>query len=131
MAMAGNIGIQTSSVVVRGLATGEIDFYHLGRHLLRELKTACFVGVAVSIVVSGVAVLYKGDPAISMVLGLTMLAVILFAAMAGAGIPLLLHRVGADPTVATGPFITTANDVVSMLIYVGLATQMLGLGSTP
>ncbi|MFT5234501.1 MAG: magnesium transporter [Candidatus Krumholzibacteriia bacterium] len=130
MAMAGNIGIQTSSVVVRGLATGEIDFYHLGRHLLREFKTACFVGVAVSLVVSGVAVLYKGDPAISMVLGLTMLAVILFAAMAGAGIPLLLHRVGADPAVATGPFITTANDVVSMLIYVGLATQMLGLGST-
>lgn len=129
MAMAGNIGIQTSSVVVRGLATGEIDFYHLGRHLLRELKTACYVGVSVSIAIAGVAMLFKGDPAISMVLGLTMLLVVLFAAVAGAGIPLLLHRVGIDPAVATGPFITTANDVVSMLIYVGLATQMLGLGT--
>ncbi|MDX2475601.1 MAG: magnesium transporter, partial [Candidatus Krumholzibacteria bacterium] len=49
--------------------------------------------------------------------------------LAGAGIPLLLHRFGIDPAVATGPFITTANDVVSMLIYVGLATRMLSLGT--
>ena len=54
--------------------------------------------------------------------------VVLFAAMAGSGIPLLLHRVGIDPAVATGPFITTANDIVSMVIYLGLATLLLNLG---
>ncbi len=129
MAMAGNIGIQTSSVVVRGLATGEIDFYHLGRHLMRELGTAGLVGVSIALAIAGVSLAFSGDPAISLVLGLTMLVVVLFAAMAGAGIPLLLHRVGVDPAVATGPFITTANDVVSMLIYVGLATRMLNLGT--
>ncbi len=129
MAMAGNIGIQTSSVVVRGLATGEIDFFHLGRHLLRELGTAWVVGIAIAVAIAGVSLVFSGDPAISLVLGLTMLLVILFAAMAGTGIPLLLHRFGVDPAVATGPFITTANDVVSMLIYVGLATQMLKLGA--
>jgi len=129
MAMAGNIGIQTSSVVVRGLATGEIDFYHLGRHLIRELGTACLVGASIAVAIAGVSMAFSGDPSISLVLGLTMLVVVLFAAMAGAGIPLLLPRVGVDPAVATGPFITTANDVVSMLIYVGLATQMLDLGA--
>ncbi len=129
MAMAGNIGIQTSSVVVRGLATGEIDFFHLGRHLLREMGTACMVAVAIALAIAGVSMVFSGDPSISLVLGLTMMLVVLFAAMAGAGIPLLLHRFGVDPAVATGPFITTANDVVSMLIYVGLATQMLDLGS--
>lgn len=129
MAMAGNIGIQTSSVVVRGLATGEIDFFHLGRHMLRELGTAVFVGISIAVAIAAVSLAFSGDPSISLVLGLTMLVVVLFAAMAGAGIPLMLHRFGIDPAVATGPFITTANDVVSMLIYVGLATQMLNLGA--
>ena len=62
---------------------------------------------------------------LSVVLGISMLLVILFAAMAGSGIPLMLHRFGIDPAVATGPFITTANDIVSMLIYLGLATVIL------
>jgi len=131
MATAGNIGIQTSSVVVRGLATGEVDFYHLGRHLLRELGTALLTGLAVSVAIWGVSWLVSGDVDLSFVLGLTMLLVILFAAMAGTGIPLALHRVGVDPAVATGPFITTANDVVSMLIYLGLATLLLSLGAAP
>ncbi|MCP4574166.1 MAG: magnesium transporter [bacterium] len=131
MAMAGNIGIQTSSVVVRGLATGEVDYYHLGRHLLRELGTAFVTGVSVAVAIWGVSLLVSGDGDLSFVLGLTMLMVVLFAAMAGTGIPLALHRIGVDPAVATGPFITTANDVVSMLIYLGLATLLLSLGAAP
>ena len=130
MAMAGNIGIQTSSVVVRGLATGEVDFYHLGRHLLRELGTAVLTGVGVAVAIGCVSLLVSGDLDLSIVLSVTMLLVILFAAMAGTGIPLLLHRVGVDPAVATGPFITTANDVVSMLIYLGLATLLLSIGAS-
>ncbi len=129
MAMAGNIGIQTSSVVVRGLATGEIDVYHVGRHLLREMATAVMVGLAVAVAIAGVSLAFSGDPSLSFVLGLTMVAVILFAATTGTAIPLLLHRFGIDPAVATGPFITTANDMVSMLIYVGIATVLLKLGT--
>jgi magnesium transporter len=128
MATAGNIGIQTSSVVVRGLATGEVDFYHLGRHLLRELGTAFMTGVAVAAFIYLISWLVSGDVNLSFVLSLSMLLVVLFAAMAGSGIPLMLHRFGIDPAVATGPFITTANDFVSMVIYLGLATLMLSLG---
>ena len=128
MATAGNIGIQTSSVVVRGLATGELDFYHLGRHLLRELGTALLTGVSVAVFIYLVSWAVSGDGNLSLVLSLAMLLVVLFAAMAGSGIPLVLHRFGVDPAVATGPFITTANDIVSMVIYLGLATLMLSLG---
>ncbi len=128
MATAGNIGIQTSSVVVRGLATGEVDFYHVGRHLRRELSTAVMTGVAVAVFIYLISWLVSSNVNLSLVLSLAMLMVVLFAAMAGAGIPLMLHRFGIDPAVATGPFITTANDIVSMVIYLGLATLMLSLG---
>ncbi len=129
MAMAGNIGIQTSSVVVRGLATGEVDFYHLGRHLLRELGTALLTGVCIALLSFVVSYSLNGDLQVSLVLAMSMMAVILFAAMAGSGIPLLMHRIGVDPAVATGPFITTANDIVGLLIYFGLAASLLGLGN--
>ena len=92
MATAGNIGIQTSSVVVRGLATGEVDFYHLGRHLLRELGTAVLTGVAVAAFIYLMSWLVSGDPSLSFVLSLAMLLVVLFAAMAGSG-----HSVVAAP----------------------------------
>ena len=128
MATAGNIGIQTSSVVVRGLATGEVDFYHLGRHLMRELGTAAMTGVAVAGFIYLISWVVSGDANLSLVLSAAMLLVVLFAAMAGSGIPLMLHRFGIDPAVATGPFITTANDFVSMVIYLGLASLMLSLG---
>jgi magnesium transporter len=128
MAMAGNIGIQTSSVVVRGLATGEVDFFHLGRHLLRELGTALLTGFSIAVMSYFLSYALNGDPQVSLVLGLAMLLVIIFAAMAGSGIPLLMHRMGIDPAVATGPFITTANDIVGLLIYFGLAAILLGLG---
>lgn len=129
MAMAGNIGIQTSSVVVRGLATGEVDLFHLGRHLLRELATSLMVGVVIGVAVFLVALAFEGDVQLAWVLGLAMLLVIIFAATVGTGVPLLLHRAGADPAVATGPFITTANDIIGLAIYLGLATVLLGVGA--
>jgi magnesium transporter len=128
MAMAGNVGIQTSSVVVRGLATGEVHHYQLGRHLLRELSTSLMIGLVVGICLFLVCGVIVGDLHLAGVLALSMLLVIVFAASVGTGIPLLLHRVGADPAVATGPFITTANDIFGLLIYLGLATMLLSLG---
>jgi magnesium transporter len=128
MAMAGNVGIQTSSVVVRGLATGEVRFYHLGRHLLRELATALMVGGVIGVCLFLIGSFFVGDVSLALVVGLSMILVIIFAASVGSGVPLLLHRFGIDPAVATGPFITTANDVIGLLIYLGMATLLLKLG---
>ncbi|MGD9547026.1 MAG: magnesium transporter [Candidatus Krumholzibacteriia bacterium] len=125
MALGGNTGIQTSSVVVRGLATGELGFFQLGRHMLRELGTAMLTGAAMAVAISLLATLIHHNLQLSILLGVAMLLVILMAAMVGAGVPLLLHRVGVDPAVATGPFITTFNDVFGLLVYLGLATAFL------
>jgi len=127
MAMAGNIAIQTSSVVVRGLATGEVDIYRVGRHILRELVTALLTGSLVAVCLFLIAGVVVRDLPLALVLGLAMLLVIVFAALVGTGVPLLLQRCGTDPAVATGPFITTMNDICGLLIYLGLATALLGL----
>lgn len=127
MAMAGNIAIQTSSVVVRGLATGEIDVFRVGRHILRELLTSLLTGSLVAACLFLLAGIIVQDIPLASVLALAMLLVIIFAALVGTGVPLLLHRLGVDPAVATGPFITTMNDICGLLIYLGLATALLGL----
>jgi magnesium transporter len=127
MAMGGNTGIQTSSVVVRGLATGEMDLFRIGRHLLREMLTAMLTGGFVACCLFLVCGLLVGDLDLALVLAISMLVIIFCAAMVGTGVPILLHRVGVDPAVATGPFITTFNDVIGLLIYLGLATLLLSL----
>ena len=127
MGMAGNVGIQTSSVVVRGLATGEVDFFHLGRHLWRELVANLLIGLVIGACLFAICGVIVGDLQLAWVLFLSMLIVIVLAAAVGSGVPLLLHRHGVDPAVATGPFITTANDIFGLLIYLGLATLILNL----
>ncbi len=125
MAMGGNTGIQTSSVVVRGLATGEVDVYHIRRYLLRELGTALVTGGLVSGSLFVIAGVVFGDQRLALVLMTSMMSVIVFAALVGTAIPLLLHRFGIDPAIATGPFITTTNDFTAILIYLGMASLML------
>lgn len=126
MAMGGNTGIQTSSVMVRGLATGEVDVYRIGRYLLRELGTALLTGGFVSVVLFIVAGLVVGDLDLAVVLSVSMMSVMLCAALVGTGVPLILHRLGIDPVIATGPFITTSNDILGILIYLGMASALLG-----
>ncbi|MBC8423014.1 magnesium transporter [bacterium] len=125
MAMGGNTGIQTSSVVVRGLATGEVNVYHIGRYLLKELATALMTGGMVAAALYVVADLIVGNAALALVLTISMLSVIVFAAMVGTAVPLLLHRFGIDPAIATGPFITTSNDILAILIYLSMASLLI------
>ncbi len=127
-ALAGNVGIQTSSVVVRGLATGEVALYRIGRHLLREVATSLVVGLTVAGTLVMVSYLLNSDLYLSLVLGTAMMMVVLMASVVGTGVPLLLNRLGIDPAVATGPFITTSNDLFGLAIYLGLASLMLSLG---
>jgi len=125
MAMGGNTGIQTSSVVVRGLATGEVNVYHIGRYLMRELATALLTGSLVAAALFVVADLLVGNRELALVLTIAMLAVIVFAAMVGTAVPLMLHRFGVDPANATGPFITTSNDILAILIYLSMASVLI------
>lgn len=120
MAMGGNAGIQSATVVIRGLATGDINLRDTRQRLFREILVAFLNGFIIALLLFGVVALWLHDPKFGTILGLTMVAVIFNAAFMGTLIPFLLKRMGVDPAIATGPFITTSNDVLGLLVYFGM-----------
>jgi magnesium transporter len=122
MAMGGNAGIQSSAIVVRGLATGDVWVGQIGKRLGKEFLVAVINGVFLSVLLYGVSVLWFGDARFGLTIGLALLVVVLNATIVGATIPLLLDRLSIDPAIATGPFITTSNDALGLLIYFGFMT---------
>jgi len=125
MAMGGNSGIQTTTVVVRGLAAAPESFSIGLKSLKRELKVASFNGAIISILIFVVVASWLHLPSLGLVIAIAMMVVILNAALVGATIPFLLKKLNYDPAVATGPFITTSNDVLGLLIYLSLATAYM------
>ena len=129
--MGGNVGTQSSTIVVRGLAVGYVDRGRLRGLVLREVALGALLGLVTGLVVSlaaaglgfdGIAML----PLIGVLTG-GLVGSMTIAAAVGAGIPLVLERLQIDPAVATGPFVTTAVDVLGLLFYFGLASVMLEL----
>ncbi|TWT04836.1 magnesium transporter [Planomicrobium sp. CPCC 101079] len=123
--MAGNSGTQALAVAVRGIATGDIEEESKVKLLLREAGTGLITGVVCGIVVIGLVYFWKGELLIGVLVGTAVMGSIFVATLAGSFIPLLIHRMKIDPAVASGPFITTLNDIISILIYLGLATTFL------
>ncbi|MDI3535003.1 MAG: magnesium transporter [Thermosediminibacterales bacterium] len=126
MDMGGNVGTQSSAIIVRGIATGNINPYEIGKNLFRETVVGLLVGVFCGIVVAGVAVAWQKMPVLGLVVGTAMSITLTAAAIIGTLIPLLLNRLGQDPAVASGPFITTALDISGLFIYFGSATIFMG-----
>jgi magnesium transporter len=124
MAMGGNSGIQASTIVVRGLALGQLNPADTLQRLFKEMRVS-FINGAVCGILLWAVVSFLGEPRFGMLLGVVMLIVILNASLVGASIPLVLSRFGVDPAIATGPFITTFNDVIGLFIYLGLVTVVL------
>ncbi|RME02168.1 MAG: magnesium transporter, partial [Calditrichaeota bacterium] len=126
-AMGGNVGIQSSAIVVRGLATGEIDFKDIFKRLLKELRIALMNGLFLgSIIFAVVRIGWHERVGIALLVGGALLTVIFVASIIGTTVPLVLKKLNIDPALATGPFITTSNDIVGLFIYLALATQFLG-----
>lgn len=124
--MAGNSGTQALAVAVRGIATGDIEEESKMRLLFREAGTGLITGIVCGVVVIGLVYFWKGELLIGALVGAAVFSSIFVATLAGSFIPLLIHRLKIDPAVASGPFITTLNDIISILIYLGLATTFLG-----
>ncbi|MCK4401988.1 magnesium transporter, partial [bacterium] len=124
-AMGGNIGIQSSTIVVRGLATGIIDTKKIWRMLFREIRIGAIMGLACGAVVGAVGVLWQGQLVFGLILSISMFMAIIVAAAIGAIIPLVFNKFNIDPAIATGPFVTTANDITGMLIYFSLALGLI------
>ena len=126
-AMGGNIGIQSSAIVVRGLATGEIGLFDIARRLLRELRIGLLMGVMCGGIVGLVAFVWQGNALLGVIVGSAMLSAITVAATMGALVPLVFKKFNIDPAIATGPFVTMSNDIVGLFIYFGLAFMLLRL----
>jgi magnesium transporter len=123
--MGGNGATQALTVVVRGIALGEIDFGSARRAILKEILVGVSIGVAAGLLVAGVAVLWKGNWVLGLVIGLAMIVNLFVAGGAGAAIPLLLKRLGLDPALGSGVLVTMFTDCLGFLSFLGLATLLL------
>ncbi len=117
MDMGGNVGTQTSTLFVRGLATGEIDKKDIWRYFFREIKVGFFMGLLNGIIISAVAWLWQGIPALGLIVGIAMFVTILLASLVGTIVPMFFNHYGIDPAISSGPFVTTIKDVTGLLIY--------------
>jgi|TARA_B110000914_G_scaffold112319_1_gene98317 magnesium transporter len=116
-AMGGNVGVQSAAIVVQGLANNNLKVNNISNKLFKELGVAIFNGLICSTIILLVTMLIGYSMAISITVSISLLAVIIFAALFGTFIPLILEKYKIDPALATGPFITTINDILGLLIY--------------
>ncbi len=131
MGMGGNIGTQSSTIVVRGLATGKINTRDLWAVVSKELTIGLILGMVYGVFIGIVAQVRFHTELLSMELaftvGLAVLASMTVAALVGSLVPMLFEKANIDPAVATGPFVTTSVDIVSVYCYFIIATTLLGI----
>ncbi len=123
MAMGGNTGTQASTVAVRGLATGDISLVNTGKRLWVEMKVALANGVICGVLLGFVATVWMRNYALGSIIAISLMLIIIISGFIGAAVPLVLKKINIDPALATGPFVTTSNDIISLLIYLGLVTM--------
>ena len=124
-ATAGNIGVQASAIVVQGLANGSLKEFNRN-YLSKELTVAMISGTIISLFLLGYHSIMYGQYQVGLAISISIIVVILFAATLGTLVPLFLHKNKIDPAIATGPFITTTNDVFGIILYFGIAQLILG-----
>ena len=125
-ATAGNIGVQASAIVVQGLANGSLKEFSKN-YFKKELLVAMFSGTIISLFLLIFHSIVYQQYNVGIAISISIIVVILFAAMLGTVVPLFLHKNKIDPAIATGPFITTTNDVFGIIIYFSIAKLILGL----
>ncbi len=124
-ATAGNIGVQASAIIVQGLANGTLKEFSRS-YFSKEIAVAMISGTIIAMMVLGYHTFMYGQFQVGMAISISIVVVILFAAILGTLVPLFLHKNNIDPAIATGPFITTTNDVFGIMIYFGIANLILG-----
>jgi magnesium transporter len=125
--MGGNAGTQTMTVAVRALATRELGRANAWRVVRRELMVGALNGLAFAVIMGTIAALWFNVTDLGLVIGLAMVTVLASAALGGILIPLILARLGVDPAVSSGPFVTTVTDVVGFFSFLGIASLWFGL----
>ena len=124
-AMAGNVGVQSSAIVVQGLANDQIKGSLISR-LIKEISLTLLNGIILSLIIIVFGLLINQSLEMSITISVSMILVIVVAALIGTSVPIILEKFGIDPAIATGPFITTGNDVVGILLFFYIAKIILG-----
>ena len=125
-AMGGNVGVQSAAIVVQGLANDSLKMDNIFQKLIKELGVGLLNGFICSIIILGAAFGLGYSMELSLTVSISLLVVIVFAAVFGTFIPLTLEKYKIDPALATGPFITTVNDVLGLFIYFWIGQAILG-----
>lgn len=126
-AMGGNVGVQSAAIIVQGLAGNSLGMDSIGERMIKELGVALVNGLICSAVIMGLTFLLGYPIAISLTVSISLIAVIIFAALFGTFVPLVLDKYKIDPALATGPFITTINDILGLFIYFMIGKIFLNL----
>ncbi len=125
-AMGGNVGVQSSAIVVQSLARGTDQFGSIFKKITKETLVALLNGFILSIIIYGIAHVFD-SATLGIVVSISLFTVIIFAGIFGTLIPLMLDKYKIDPALATGPFITTLNDVLGLFIYLTIGMLMYGI----
>ena len=123
-AMGGNVGVQSSAIIVQGLANNTLGFDNLLQRLGKEFLVALLNGVVCSILIFIYTIIFKDSNELAATVSIALVLVIIFAGLFGTFVPLMLDKYKIDPALATGPFITTMNDIVGLFIYFGIGHLM-------
>jgi magnesium transporter len=123
----GNVGTQSATLIIRGLATGQVNLRDWLRVLRKEIGVGLLLGGTLGLVVYLRGFFWRGGPQVGLVVGLTMVALVLWANLLGSVLPLVLRKLNLDPAVVSSPFITTAADVTGLVIYFNIAKWVLGV----
>jgi magnesium transporter len=127
MGMGGNIGTQSSTIVVRGLATGRINVRDIWTVVFKELSIGLILGFVYGLLIGSVAQFRYSVEALALSVALAVICSMSVAALVGSLVPMGFARINIDPAVATGPLVTTAIDIISVFFYFMIATTLLGL----
>jgi len=125
-AMAGNVGVQSSAIIVQGLANDDVKG-SINSRLLKEMLLAALNGVILALFLFLFVWVYEGKIDLALAISVSLVVVIIIAGLIGTFVPLFLNKRGVDPAIATGPFITTSNDIFGILIYFMIAKMILGI----
>ena len=120
-AMGGNVGVQSSSIVVQALAQKSVDIDSAWKKIVKELSVAFIAAALFAIIIWIVNHFWMGDAKLTIAVSISLFAVMLFASIFGTVVPLVLNRFKIDPAIATGPFITTSNDILGIVMYAAIS----------
>lgn len=125
MDSAGNVGTQSLAVAVRSLALGDVEKGGFWRMIRRELSAGIILGLICMVLITGIITVFYGNWVLALIVGVSLLCTLSASTVIGATVPLIINKLNLDPAIASGPFITTMNDILGLMIYFSIATSLM------